>query len=192
MCQIASLVEGEFSRNLNPSVSVPLIETTQEISRSICYLCAHILKQKKQGKFHPFISLLALGVRNKYRVVVGVQSSFSWRDRLLAATSQRCRIPAPLFPLFPAGHVEGERTIIDWSWSRSCFKFLTTQQFGTGQFSLENTSVISLAARGDLITWSCVIWRTQQRTASVSDVGLLFVALSESPKPGLSRCTGRI
>lgn len=29
---------------------------------------------KKQGKFHPFISLLAFGVRNKYRMFVGVQS----------------------------------------------------------------------------------------------------------------------
>lgn len=54
---------------------------------------------KKQGKFHPFISLLAFGVRNKYRMFVGVQSLSSWRDWLLAGTSQQCRIPALLFPL---------------------------------------------------------------------------------------------
>lgn len=61
--------------------------------------------------------------------------------------------------------------------------FLTTWQSGTEQFSLESTSILSLAARGDLVTRSCVIWWTEQRSTFVSDGGF-FSRLFQSRTSG--------
>lgn len=74
---------------------------------------------------------------------VGAQRSFSKGDKLSTATSQRCRIPALLFP---AG---AEGTSIDWQCSQSCSKFLPAQA-AAQHSSLENTSVTFLRGRGTL------------------------------------------